>query len=223
MHSVLAEIFCHFYSKKFFFLLVLLQFPSFLISSLFSFALWFPQCIYILSTIILFFCLLACSFFISSNSPGFPLCVTRNSFWSQNTPSGSSIFKIEAVDKDTGSGGSITYFLQVRYYPYLQKSSFIYWDLRNQVKKKILRSEPATSVYRTNFVPCTRKQALTKWILSSCKQPSAVQQAGGGDGVATITPMFASRTPRSRALISLFFGVTGRANLTCNLVCMWDF
>ncbi|XP_067409027.1 cadherin-related family member 1 isoform X2 [Emydura macquarii macquarii] len=30
----------------------------------------------------------------------------------ENTPSGSSIFKIEAVDKDTGSGGSITYFLQ---------------------------------------------------------------------------------------------------------------
>uniref|UniRef100_A0A8B9SEJ7 Cadherin-related family member 1 n=1 Tax=Apteryx owenii TaxID=8824 RepID=A0A8B9SEJ7_APTOW len=31
---------------------------------------------------------------------------------STNTPSGSSIFKIEAVDRDTGSGGSITYFLQ---------------------------------------------------------------------------------------------------------------
>uniref|UniRef100_A0A803TZV9 Cadherin-related family member 1 n=1 Tax=Anolis carolinensis TaxID=28377 RepID=A0A803TZV9_ANOCA len=31
---------------------------------------------------------------------------------STDTPSGSSIFKIEAVDKDTGSGGSITYFLQ---------------------------------------------------------------------------------------------------------------
>ncbi|KAM9550864.1 cadherin-related family member 1 isoform 2-T3 [Guaruba guarouba] len=30
----------------------------------------------------------------------------------ENTPSGSSIFKTEAVDKDTGSGGSITYFLQ---------------------------------------------------------------------------------------------------------------
>ncbi|XP_050815046.1 cadherin-related family member 1 isoform X1 [Gopherus flavomarginatus] len=30
----------------------------------------------------------------------------------ENTPSGSSIFKIEAADKDTGSGGSITYFLQ---------------------------------------------------------------------------------------------------------------
>uniref|UniRef100_A0A8C3CPG6 Photoreceptor cadherin n=1 Tax=Cairina moschata TaxID=8855 RepID=A0A8C3CPG6_CAIMO len=30
----------------------------------------------------------------------------------ENTPSGSSIFKIEAVDRDTGSGGSITYFLQ---------------------------------------------------------------------------------------------------------------
>ncbi|KAM9011729.1 cadherin-related family member 1 isoform 2-T3 [Ara ararauna] len=30
----------------------------------------------------------------------------------ENTPSGSSIFKAEAVDKDTGSGGSITYFLQ---------------------------------------------------------------------------------------------------------------
>ncbi|KFW85647.1 Cadherin-related family member 1 [Manacus vitellinus] len=30
----------------------------------------------------------------------------------ENTPSSSSIFKIEAIDKDTGSGGSITYFLQ---------------------------------------------------------------------------------------------------------------
>ncbi|XP_054839951.1 cadherin-related family member 1 [Eublepharis macularius] len=30
----------------------------------------------------------------------------------ENTPSGSSIFKTEAVDRDTGSGGSITYFLQ---------------------------------------------------------------------------------------------------------------
>ncbi|XP_030060739.1 cadherin-related family member 1 isoform X2 [Microcaecilia unicolor] len=31
---------------------------------------------------------------------------------SEDTPSGSSILKIEAVDKDTGSGGSVTYFLQ---------------------------------------------------------------------------------------------------------------
>uniref|UniRef100_A0A8C5WNW3 Cadherin-related family member 1 n=1 Tax=Laticauda laticaudata TaxID=8630 RepID=A0A8C5WNW3_LATLA len=30
----------------------------------------------------------------------------------QNTPVGSSIFQIEAVDRDTGSGGSINYFLQ---------------------------------------------------------------------------------------------------------------
>nr|XP_056706092.1 cadherin-related family member 1 isoform X1 [Euleptes europaea] len=30
----------------------------------------------------------------------------------ENAPAGSSIFKIEAVDKDTGSGGSVTYFLQ---------------------------------------------------------------------------------------------------------------
>ncbi|XP_029466511.1 cadherin-related family member 1 [Rhinatrema bivittatum] len=30
----------------------------------------------------------------------------------EDTPSGSSIFKTEALDKDTGSGGSITYFLQ---------------------------------------------------------------------------------------------------------------
>ncbi|XP_007420869.1 cadherin-related family member 1 isoform X1 [Python bivittatus] len=30
----------------------------------------------------------------------------------ENTPSGSSIFRVEAVDKDTGSGGSITYSLQ---------------------------------------------------------------------------------------------------------------
>lgn len=33
---------------------------------------------------------------------------------SQNTPAGSSIFKVHAEDKDTGSGGSVTYFLQVR-------------------------------------------------------------------------------------------------------------
>ncbi|KAM4774886.1 cadherin-related family member 1 isoform 3-T5 [Cyanocitta cristata] len=66
-----------------------------------------------LSTITLFFCLSACSFFTSFNSPGFLLlCDSGNSFWSQNTPSSSSIFKIEAIDKDTGSGGSITYFLQ---------------------------------------------------------------------------------------------------------------
>ncbi|XP_012887519.1 PREDICTED: cadherin-related family member 1 [Dipodomys ordii] len=30
----------------------------------------------------------------------------------EDTPSGSSIFKVRAVDKDTGSGGSVTYFLQ---------------------------------------------------------------------------------------------------------------
>uniref|UniRef100_A0A4W4DQ80 Cadherin domain-containing protein n=1 Tax=Electrophorus electricus TaxID=8005 RepID=A0A4W4DQ80_ELEEL len=31
----------------------------------------------------------------------------------ENTPSGSSIFKVQAVDRDTGSGGSVSYFLQV--------------------------------------------------------------------------------------------------------------
>ncbi|KAG8520613.1 Cadherin-related family member 1, partial [Galemys pyrenaicus] len=30
----------------------------------------------------------------------------------EDTPAGSSIFKVQAVDKDTGSGGSVTYFLQ---------------------------------------------------------------------------------------------------------------
>ncbi|XP_062070252.1 cadherin-related family member 1 isoform X2 [Lepus europaeus] len=30
----------------------------------------------------------------------------------EDTPAGSSIFKVRAVDKDTGSGGSVTYFLQ---------------------------------------------------------------------------------------------------------------
>ncbi|XP_045698305.1 cadherin-related family member 1 isoform X3 [Phyllostomus hastatus] len=30
----------------------------------------------------------------------------------QDTPAGSSIFKVHAMDKDTGSGGSVTYFLQ---------------------------------------------------------------------------------------------------------------
>ncbi|XP_076787612.1 cadherin-related family member 1 isoform X5 [Arvicanthis niloticus] len=31
----------------------------------------------------------------------------------ENTPAGSSIFKVHAEDKDTGSGGSVTYFLQL--------------------------------------------------------------------------------------------------------------
>lgn len=31
----------------------------------------------------------------------------------QTTESGSSIYKVQAVDKDTGSGGSVTYYLQV--------------------------------------------------------------------------------------------------------------
>lgn len=106
-------------------------------SSLFLSALQFPQCFYILSTITLFFCLPACSFLISFNSPGFLLlCDSGNSFWSQNTPSSSSIFKIEAIDKDTGSGGSITYFLQVKYCLYLHKSSLIYWDFRKQILKR---------------------------------------------------------------------------------------
>ncbi|GCB84478.1 hypothetical protein scyTo_0025214, partial [Scyliorhinus torazame] len=30
----------------------------------------------------------------------------------ENTPSGGSIFKVYAVDKDNGAGGSVTYFLQ---------------------------------------------------------------------------------------------------------------
>uniref|UniRef100_A0AAR2J6D3 Cadherin domain-containing protein n=1 Tax=Pygocentrus nattereri TaxID=42514 RepID=A0AAR2J6D3_PYGNA len=30
----------------------------------------------------------------------------------ENTPSGSSIYKVQTVDRDTGSGGSVTYFLQ---------------------------------------------------------------------------------------------------------------
>lgn len=32
----------------------------------------------------------------------------------QDIPPGSSLIKVHAVDKDTGSGGSVTYFLQVR-------------------------------------------------------------------------------------------------------------
>lgn len=32
----------------------------------------------------------------------------------QTTESGSSIYKVQAVDKDTGSGGSVTYYLQVQ-------------------------------------------------------------------------------------------------------------
>lgn len=31
----------------------------------------------------------------------------------QNATSGSSIYKVLAVDRDTGSGGSVSYFLQV--------------------------------------------------------------------------------------------------------------
>lgn len=33
--------------------------------------------------------------------------------FAQNTTSGSSIYKVQAVDRDIGSGGSVTYFLQV--------------------------------------------------------------------------------------------------------------
>lgn len=32
----------------------------------------------------------------------------------KDTEAGRSIFKVRAVDKDLGSGGSVTYFLQVR-------------------------------------------------------------------------------------------------------------
>lgn len=121
MHSVLAEIFCHFYIKTFFFLLVHFQFPQFLISSLFSFCSLIPSMhLYSFYRHSLF--LPPCMLIFHSNSPVFwLLCDSGNSSWSQNTPSGSSIFKIEAVDKDTGSGGSITYFLQVRYYLDVQK------------------------------------------------------------------------------------------------------
>lgn len=35
----------------------------------------------------------------------------------QDIPTGSSIITVHAVDKDTGSGGSVTYFLQVRSLP----------------------------------------------------------------------------------------------------------
>lgn len=34
----------------------------------------------------------------------------------QTTESGSSIYRVQAVDKDTGSGGSVTYYLQVPEY-----------------------------------------------------------------------------------------------------------
>lgn len=98
-----------------------------LISSLFPFCSLVPSVLLHSFYHHSFFCLPACSLFISFTSPGFLfLCDSANSFWSQNTPSSSSIFKVEAIDKDTGSGGSITYFLQVKYCPYLHKSSLIY-------------------------------------------------------------------------------------------------
>ncbi len=45
-----------------------------------------------------------------------PICCDLNYFLCctfQTTESGSSIYKAEAVDRDTGSGGSVTYYLQV--------------------------------------------------------------------------------------------------------------
>lgn len=56
-----------------------------------------------------------------------------------------------------------------------------------------------------------------------CKQPRVIQQAARGAGVATDTPVLASRTPHGRALPGPSFGETGRARLAGNLVCLWDF
>lgn len=45
------------------------------------------------------------------------ICIKRLAWklyvFAQNTTSGSSIYKVQAVDRDIGSGGSVTYFLQV--------------------------------------------------------------------------------------------------------------
>jgi len=57
-------------------------------------------------------------------------------------------------------------------------------------------------------------------MLSNCRQPSAVQQAEGGAGVAAVTPVLAIRTSHGRALMGLLVGVMGRASLTCKLVCI---
>lgn len=124
-------------------------FPA-LTSSLFPFCSLVPSVLLHFSSITLFFCLPACSFLIS----GFLfLCDSANSFWSQNTPSSSSIFKIEAIDKDTGSGGSITYFLQVKYCLHLHKSSLIYWDSRKQIFKRFWGS----SAVLVSIGQCMRK------------------------------------------------------------------
>lgn len=57
--------------------------------------------------------------------------------------------------------------------------------------------------------------------MCDCKQPRGIQQAVRGAGVATDTPVLASRTPYGRALTGPSFGVTER--LAGNLVCLWDF
>ncbi|KAM5236793.1 cadherin-related family member 1 [Ctenodactylus gundi] len=69
----------------------------------------------------------------------------------EDTPPGSSIFKVHAVDKDTGSGGSVTYFLQS-----LQPSKFAV-----DHHSGVLRLQPgATLDYeksRTHFVTVVAK------------------------------------------------------------------
>lgn len=144
--------FCYFYFTKCFFLFSsfnLFPLSLLLFGSLSAFTFFLPS---------LSFCLPACSCFISVTSPGFLfLCDSANSFWSQNTPSSSSIFKIEAIDKDTGSGGSITYFLQVKYCLYLHKFFSNLLRFQKADFKKILGVECTASVYRIYFVPCTRK------------------------------------------------------------------
>ncbi|KAM8776420.1 cadherin-related family member 1 [Rhynchonycteris naso] len=69
----------------------------------------------------------------------------------EDTPAGSSIFKVHAVDKDTGSGGSVTYFLQN-----MQSSKFAV-----DHHSGVLRLRPGTTLdyekAQSHFVPVVAK------------------------------------------------------------------
>lgn len=50
----------------------------------------------------------------------------------QTTESGSSIYKVQAVDKDTGSGGSVTYYLQVQKDDHTQHHIYVHLYVRQE-------------------------------------------------------------------------------------------
>lgn len=223
MHSVLTEIFCHFLFQKVFLASCspvsssFNLFPLFflLFGSLNAFIFFLPS--------LSFFASLHAHFSFLVTHLVFHFCVTLGTLSGHRTlpPAAVSLRLrqwIETRVLEEVSPTSCRYGITCTF-----KNHLSFTEVSEIRLKKILRVEPAISVYRTNFVPGTRKRALTKRILSDCEQPSAVRQAGGGAGVATVAPMLASRTPRSRAFIGPFFGVVGRASLTCKLVCVWDF